>query len=66
MSFELSHNLSDPEVRQALRRARQERSEVFHAVFSGFTGLFQLSDNLKRKSFSKEEREAPYRVAACG
>ena len=65
MSFELSHNLSDPQVKAALKRARQERSETFAAVFSGLAGLLHLPGQLRRKALGEAQKLAPYERAAC-
>jgi hypothetical protein len=66
MSFELSHNLSDPQIQAALCRARRARSETFGAVFSAVASLIHLPGYLRRKALGGVQKLTPYEPAACG
>jgi hypothetical protein len=66
MSFELSHNISDPQIQAALQRAREERSKTFAEVFSGFSALVHLPGQLRRKALGAAQKLTPYEPVACG
>ncbi|WP_455373652.1 hypothetical protein [Limibacillus halophilus] len=66
MSFELSHNLSDPQIQAALCRARRARSETFGAAFSALASLVHLPGYLRRKALGGVQKLTPYEPAACG
>jgi len=66
MSFELSHNISDPQIQAALKRARAERSKTFAEAFSGLSALFRLPGQLRRKALGAAQKLNPYEPVACG
>lgn len=57
MSNSMNRNLSDPQIRIALERARVERAEALRALFGGLYRLPRL--RLERKGFTG------YRAAPC-